>query len=47
MKLIYRLITIFVLLEVVWVLFDEEGIKLKATAAFTIIPLLLRSLMIK
>ncbi|MBS3788925.1 hypothetical protein KGY79_12125 [Candidatus Bipolaricaulota bacterium] len=47
MKLIYRLITMFILLEVIWVLFDEKDVKLKATAAFTIIPLLLRTLMIK
>lgn len=46
MTAIYRLIVILIAVLVVWELFDQKDLKSQATAAFVLIPLIMRALMI-
>lgn len=46
MTLIYRLIVALLAVLVVWELFDQTDLKSQATAAFVLIPLVMRALMI-
>ena len=47
MVIIYRLITLFILVITVWNALDEDDSYFQATAALVAIPVLLRVLMIK
>jgi hypothetical protein len=46
MTLIYRLLVVAVTLLVVLELFSQKDLKSQATAAFVLVPLILRALMI-
>jgi hypothetical protein len=46
MTLIYRLLVVTVTLLVVLELFSQKDLKSQATAAFVLVPLILRALMI-
>ena len=46
MTLIYRLIVVLLAALVVWELFGQKDLKSQATAAFVLIPLVMRALMI-
>lgn len=46
MTLIYRLIVILLSALIIWELFYQKDLRTQATAAFVLIPLILRALMI-
>ena len=46
MTFIYRLIVILMTALVIWELFNQRELKAQATAAFVLIPLIMRALMI-
>lgn len=46
MTLVYRLIVILLTILIVWELFSQKDLRSQATAAFVLIPLIMRALMI-